>query len=173
MKYYCGNLPLNTNQLDLNEVRDKLEYNPKTGELTWKKHYFSSYIGKIAGSKQPNRSINIKFNGVMFKAHRLIWFHQYGKWPEGIIDHIDGNKHNNRLENLRVVDYYTNNQNAKMRKDNTSGVKGVFFHKRNGRYHSSINIMGIKHHLGYFKNKEEAIKARIKAEKELNYDNVR
>ena len=84
------------------------------------------------------------------------------------IDHINNDKLNNNINNLRWCTYQENNRNASIRSDNSSGVKGVSFHKRDKKWESYIIIHGIKNHLGSFNTKEEAIQARLnKAKKEF------
>jgi hypothetical protein len=93
----------------------------------------------------------------------------YGSWPEDQIDHINGNGLDNRLENLRAVSNGENLRNQKIPKNNTSGTIGVSFYKRHQKYQASIKINGIRKHLGYFKNKEEAIAARAVANIKYNF----
>lgn len=84
-----------------------------------------------------------------------------------LIDHINGNKLDNRKCNLRIVDYSKNAMNSKTPSNNTSGIKGVYWDKRSNKWEAAIQINMKKKSLGYFKNKEDAIKARKEAEKEL------
>ena len=77
------------------------------------------------------------------------------------VDHINNCKTNNNITNLRWATSVQNNQNASMRKDNTSGVKGVSWHKGNKKWHSQITIDGIQIHLGSFNNIEDVKQARI------------
>jgi hypothetical protein len=93
----------------------------------------------------------------------------YGSWPVDQIDHINGNTKDNRLENLRDVSNRENLRNQKIPKNNTSGTLGVSFDKRKQNYQASIKINGKRKHLGYFKNKEEAIAARAVANIKYNF----
>lgn len=77
------------------------------------------------------------------------------------MDHIDNNRFNNNISNLRWATYQENNQNANISKANTSGIKGVSFNKNNNKWRASITIDGVKIHLGYFDKLEDAKKARI------------
>ena len=99
-------------------------------------------------------------------AHRVIWKMVHDEEPEEI-DHIDGNPSNNRLDNLRAVDRITNLRNMRRSKANTSGVTGVHF--RRGYWIASIHDEGRQVELGYFTNKDEAIRARNIAERDLDY----
>ena len=94
---------------------------------------------------------------------------QVGRWPEGEIDHIDGNGLNNRWNNLREVTPTENQRNARKRSDNTSGTTGVGWHKQRQKWKAQIRINGTQKHLGYFDSKEEAIWAREAANKEHEF----
>jgi hypothetical protein len=71
--------------------------------------------GGKAGTLMPDGYTRIRINGNLFRAHRLVWFVTYGKFPDNDIDHIDGDKSNNRIENLRDVSQRVNSQNRKKR----------------------------------------------------------
>lgn len=95
----------------------------------------------------------------MLQAHRVAWFLHYGRFPNGELDHIDGDKANNRIENLRVA---TRSQNTAYRgktKRNTSGFKGVCWHRRDKRWRASIGSKGRRLDLGSFSTPEEAFEA--------------
>jgi hypothetical protein len=107
-------------------------------------------------------------SGVDYKAHRLIWLMSYGVAPE-FIDHINGVRDDNRLENLRSVSWEENTKNAKRRADNVSGVTGVSFYSPKGTWRARINYKGRTVLLGYFKTPAEAVAARRAAEKIYGY----
>ena len=113
-----------------------------------------------------NKYINMKIKGYTFKAHRLIYWLCTGIRPpdDMIIDHIDGNPSNNKIDNLRLVTYSQNAINVKLQKSNTSGYKGVKFNKNYNTWVSTISINNKNISLGSFKTKEEAITARKNAE---------
>ena len=111
----------------------------------------------------------IEVNRKSYKAHRIAWLLTYGSWPEDQIDHINGNGLDNRLENLRAVSNGENLRNKKIYKNNTSGTLGVSFDKRCQNYQAKIMINKKYKHLGYFKNKEEAIAARAAANIKYNF----
>ena len=87
-----------------------------------------------AGSISKEGYIKIKLKGKSYLAHRLIWLMFYGEWPKNEIDHIDGNRLNNSISNLRDVTRSINQKNAHARKDNVSGVRGVHYIKHKGEY---------------------------------------
>src|SRR5260221_9155909 len=92
--------------------------------------------------------------GKQYLAHRVIWFLVNNYWAEEI-DHIDRNRQNNKISNLRDVPHKTNTQNVSKHKDNTSGVKGVSWDKKAKKWHAKIQ----NEHIGYFNNLDEAKKA--------------
>ncbi len=102
-------------------------------------------------------------NGKDFLLHRFIMNPPSNK----LIDHINGNKLDNRKCNLRIVNKSQNAMNSKKPKNNTSGVKGVYWDKLSKKWEASIQVNMKKKSLGYFKNKDESIKARKESESEL------
>jgi hypothetical protein len=107
--------------------------------------------------------VNLYENGIIktFKIHRLIGIH-FLENPENkkCIDHINGNTKDNTINNLRWCSYTENNYNAKIRKDNTTGIKGVSFKKSINKYQVRITINKKRKHIGCFKTLEEATIAR-------------
>lgn len=124
--------------------------------------------GDIVNSYSDGGYLKVKINRRMYKVHRIIWFMQYGYWPDEI-DHINGIKDDNRLENLREVNHEENCKNRLMRRDNTSGVTGVSFEKRRNRWIARTSINGKEKYLGSFKNLEEAEQRVIDARGENGY----
>lgn len=150
------------------KLKEALHYNPETGIFTWVKLNNNQLKpNALAGNLSPRGYIVIRIYAVLYKAHRLAWLYVYGDFPPKEIDHINHIKNDNRIVNLRLADRITNNRNASKRKDNTSGVVGVTFHKRVKKWQASIGA-GSKH-LGYFKTMEDAIFARKQAEITLDY----
>lgn len=104
-----------------------------------------------------------------YNAHRVIWALHYGKWPDHVIDHINGDCGDNRIENLRDVPHRSNMKNAKRSVSNSSGRTGVTYHSKNKRYIAFIKANYISKHLGSFKTFDEAVAARVAAEGELGF----
>jgi hypothetical protein len=104
------------------------------------------------------------------KAHRVIWALVHDAWPEGDIDHINGDRADNRLRNLRSVDRRENCRNRAVGNLNTSGIVGVFWSKRQKRWGAHIGIGArVTKHLGWFKDKADAAAARKAAERNLGF----
>lgn len=131
------------------------------GRLVWKKRKIktNSFAGKVAGCKNTPGYIVIRINRVLYHAHRLVWIIHNGKIGDGVIDHLNGIKTDNRIENLRLTDHSNNSTNIqKPPKDNSTGYMGVCFDKFTKSYKASININKKLKHLGRFKTAEEAAK---------------
>ena len=102
--------------------------------------------------------------------HRLLWKLIYNKFPDNFIDHIDRDKSNNRLNNLREATAEQNSHNVGIRKDNTTKYTGVSMDKRCGKYRAYINIDGKQKSLGYYTTAYEAHLVREAKAKELRGD---
>jgi hypothetical protein len=107
-------------------------------------------------------------NRRLHRAHRIIWAIHYGQWPDGQIDHINHDRADNRIKNLRVVSHLDNHRNMSQFKNNTTGVPGVRFDARYSSWVARITVNYKGVHLGSYKTKEEAIAARKAAE--IKYD---
>ena len=169
--------------IDAASLRDLVAYDPKSGELLWKPRepgYFTrardcagwntKYAGKPAfNTLWPSgyRAGHIFKN--MYLAHRVAWAVHYGVWPDAQIDHIDGDRSNNRIDNLRVVSPEDNQKNVKQRADNTSGVKGVDFIRGSNLWRARIVHEGRRVDIGRFNTFEDAVVARRRAERDCGY----
>ena len=107
----------------------------------------------------------LEFKGKEYKMHRLAHLYMTREWPQGDIDHIDGDGLNNKWNNLRVVTMSENQKNRRLNANSKSGVTGVSFYAITKKWRASISIDGKKKHLGYFEAFEEAREARMKASK--------
>jgi hypothetical protein len=138
-------------------LREYFDYNPDTGIMTWIKNPPRGQ--KVAGNSFGNYSNGYligMFKRKMYRVHRLAWMWMTGEWPPGDIDHINGIRDDNRWVNFRIADDVQNQQNAKMPKSNTSGVKGVHWHKRDCKWVVNLKIKGKNYCFGAFKDFEFA-----------------
>lgn len=157
--------------LTIERLIEHCEYNPKTGEFYRIKRYDSydnTYdVREIVHSCNNRGYYWINLLGLRFLVHRLAWLYQTGEHPSGEIDHVNGDRKDNRWVNLRDVSSFDNARNQGERKDNTSGCRGV---GRNGKgWQARISQNGTRFSLGTFDTKEEAIDARKRTEEMLEY----
>lgn len=145
-----------------------LRYEPETGHLYWlpreSSRFNSRWLGIRAGSKSRidgYRRIAIRVNGksIMLLEHRLIWFMIHGSWPVGDIDHLNHDRNDNRIENIRDVSKSDNQKNGGLGTRNKSGHIGVCWVTRKKRWKVSCGTKFI----GHFVDKQEAIKAAEEA----------
>ncbi len=147
------------------ELHRFFEY--KEGDLYWKiktaKHI---KIGAKAGSLSSNGYIGLRFNNVDYKMHRIIWCYHFGQIANKLqIDHIDGNRANNKIENLRLATCSQNSSNNKRAYGNSkSNILGVDWSKASSKWRARICKNNKQIHLGWFTNQEDAIAARKAAE---------
>ena len=148
------------NKLDSTYLREVLAYNPETGIFTWKfGNKRNTKANQIAGSIRPEGYRYICINYKNYRAHRLVWLYVYGQLPISQIDHINGNKDDNRISNLREATHAENQQNK-------HSTKGYSWHKTKQVWEAYIRINGKKNTLGYFKKEEDAQMARTVAKRE-------
>lgn len=151
--------------IDPDVLKKRLHYDPISGNF-WKIKYCNTKCS-IAGSIGNHGYVVINLCGRLRMAHRIAWFFTYGVFPVGFLDHINGIRTDNRMCNLREASRSNNNWNAKLRKDNTSGVKGVSWHASINRWVSYVDVGG-KRHATVFKRFEDAEAHVLKIRKELH-----
>ncbi len=155
------------------ECLRKLTYDPLTGLFTWNLDGTRGVkAGDIAGSKMPNGYIILCVSGKKIFAHRVAWFFVHGAFPYGHIDHINRNKADNKISNLRLASPEQNAQNRLKNVKNTSGYKGVTWHKRDKRWQAAITIRGKVLHLGYHAKVEDAYAAYVEASKKYQTHSI-
>jgi hypothetical protein len=160
-------------ELSFDESRRLFDYFPDTGEIRRKVSMGRSRMGSLAGSKNSDGYLQIKVFYRTYKIHRLAWLMFYGKWPDGEIDHINGDRTDNRIVNLRDVPKSVNQQNQmKPQVTNTSGYLGVSWHKKDCKWRVSIRVSGKPKHLGFFATPEEAHAAYVKAKRQFHKGNT-
>lgn len=150
-------------------IAQAVAYNPVTGDFTWRASRSSNArAGERAGSawlRKGDARYVIRFEGRGYQANRVAWLIMTGDWPRLPVDHVDGDGLNNRWANLRLASISQNNANARRRRDNTSGFKGVS--RRGASYEARIQHEGRRLNLGRYDTAEEAHAAYAKAAQRL------
>ena len=156
----CTTTP--TNELTAEYLRSVLHYDPETGTFTWKVSTGPRVRpGEVAGVAPNNKGyFHIQIHNRTYKLHRLAWLYVYGEWPKLDTDHINRDRADNRIANLRDISHKQNGQNRKSSRNNTSGHAGVSWYKQTSKWKAKIchNYRSIS--LGYFATIEEAVAAR-------------
>lgn len=155
--------------LNATSIREWLAYDPDTGYLTWKRSPATQIkAGQKAGCVDKRGFIMIRIFGGYYQAHRLVWLHVHGEWPELYIDHVNGDRGDNRLSNLRLANASQNAQNRRTaRKGSKSGLLGVRVHA-SGRFGASIQVDGVRHPLGTYDTAGAAHDAYVTAKRRLH-----
>jgi hypothetical protein len=129
--------------------KEHFEYR-NDGNLYWVKSRQGIRVGQRAGYLNSHGYRLTMICGRLYCAHRLIWLMHHGRWPTDQLDHIDRNRQNNRIENLREVTNAENHQNMSIHKDNKSGLPGVSWYKRDGKWWARGMLNGKAYHIGLF-----------------------
>ena len=124
-------------------------------------------IGDSVGSKMKSGYLQTGVEKKQWYVHRLIFLYHHGYLPD-FVDHVDGNKSNNRIENLRSASSIENQQNRKIGRQNTSGIKGVCWHKQRQKWQARVKINGKQVSAGLFLTLEEAANAVQKLRSNLH-----
>ncbi|WP_312773304.1 HNH endonuclease [Atlantibacter hermannii] len=141
------------------EINNTISYDPQTGIFTWKKSYGPRRAGNVAGHISTNGYRRIYINGKIYAANRLAWIIYYGEEPIGLVDHINGNREDDRISNLRIATYSQNSMNSKLSSLNSSGFKGVSWKKESKKWVATGKLDGKRIHLGYYTDIEDAKQA--------------
>jgi len=170
-------------EIEPSRLAEIVDYDHATGLLRWKarprEHFsndrafrrWSTLMVGLPAFAQPDRAgyLSGQLAKRTYRAHRVAWALHYGEWPAGQIDHINGDRRDNRISNLRHVSNQENAKNAKMPVTNTSGYVGVYRYEPRNKWRAAIGVSGKVKTIGYFDSKEEAYKARMKAEVEYGF----
>tara|TARA_R110000850_G_C9740312_1_gene444296 strand:- start:60 stop:566 length:507 start_codon:yes stop_codon:yes gene_type:complete len=152
------------------ELKTQLSYNSSTGVFNWLTGKQGRSTKKPAGSIHKSLGYSrIMIGGELYYAHRLAWLYVYGKIPKEEIDHINKQRDDNSINNLREVSSGENLKNQHMQKRNTSGVTGVRWESNRKRWFAQIGVNGETIKLGRFKRLSDAKKAREEAELKYNF----
>ena len=164
------------------QLRELLRYEPDTGKLFWNRrpigifataNAYSTWNARYAHSEAFISVCKAGYRtGAIFDkkyyAHRVAWAIHYGMWPDSMIDHINGERQDNCITNLRLATDSQNNFNSKLRSDNKSGLKGTTYSTRDMVWLSRISANGKTHHLGTFDSPESAHAAYAEAAKKYH-----
>lgn len=152
----------NAPELTAERLRELLHYDPETGVFTWKVTLSRrASAGSIAGAYGANKGYTpISVLKRKYQAHRLAWLYMRGVWPPEDLDHINRDRSDNRLANLRLASRTENSQNANLKRNNTSGCKGVSWHIQSGRWRAHLMLNRRQIHLGLFDAFDDAVAAR-------------
>lgn len=145
-------IPIN---IDIEDLKSQLHYDFETGIFTRKS------TGKKLTTCNTKGYIQIKINRKTYQAHRLAWFYVHGQMPLTFVDHINGKRNDNRIENIRLCNKNQNGVNSGLTSRNTSGYKGVCWHKKKERWIAASKLNGKLIHIGTFIKKEDAIASYV------------
>jgi len=169
-------------ELSPSVLKSLLIYSASSGDFFWSardQSFFKSvgsckawnkrFANKKAFSDTGDGYLGGTILGRKVKAHRVAWAMHYGAWPMGEIDHVDGNRSNNAIANLRDVSRSENCKNRGTSQKNTSGSVGVTWDARDRLWKAQLQVNGKCVHIGCFKNKDEAIVARKIAQRKFGF----
>lgn len=141
----------------LKELEKRFLYNPETGSVVWKIAPCNGILaGSTVGCINGSGYLITSVNKARILVHRVAWILYHQQTPPDIIDHANGNKLDNRISNLREASALENRANCIIRKDNTTGVKGVVFHRQTGKWWARITNNGKCRSLGLFSHIDDA-----------------
>lgn len=150
--------------LDQAQLRATLSYDEETGLFTRTVSSGGAKAGDVCGCQNVGGYIQVSVRGRLYLAHRLAWLYIYGVWPPFHTDHVNGDKTDNRIANLRLATSAQNCANTGPSRNNTSGVKGVYWSKIRKKWVAQIGVGGRTINLGGFASLDEAQSARLAAE---------
>jgi len=149
--------------VDYEYLYKHVSYDKDTGIFIRLKKFGKYKVGDVVGRLRNDGYLSIKVKGKHYLAHRLAWMYEHKSEPE-FIDHINHNRADNRLINLRNTDRIGNQKNRTKQMNNTSGVNGVLWHKQHRKWYANIGVDGKNIFLGLFVEFHEAVNARKNAE---------
>jgi hypothetical protein len=152
--------------MDIAKMREFIAYDPETGEMTWKKVLSNrTKPNAVCGGNLDSKGYKrVCFDKKQYRAHRVAWALFYDKEPTLQIDHINGNKLDNRISNLRQATNYENSRNCGISKNNTSGITGVTYHAKAKKWIAQIMVNRQNYYLGLYNNMADAAAARQAAQ---------
>lgn len=164
---FNGGFPV-SNKLTQKRLKEILHYDPATGMFAWLVNRKQMKVFDIAGYVTKGYQ-KISIDGKQYLTHRLAFLYIHSYFPEHGIDHIDHDKLNNRIDNLREASQQCNQRNCGNPKDNSSGVKGVSWGKHDNKWYARIAINYKHKYLGYYVDFDDAACARLAGEQACNW----
>lgn len=159
----------NISDRDLARILEYWHIDANAGVVRWKKKPSQSVkVGSVVGSVTTKGYMRGALANRRYYIHRVIFLFSTGEQPDEI-DHIDGDRLNNRISNLRYADHDINLKNKRNYKNNKSGVTGVNWYESRRKWRATITANGRTIHLGYFEKFEDAVAARRAAEKKYGF----
>jgi hypothetical protein len=157
-------------ELTAEQLRTALDYEPDIGTFRWRETYTNSVkVGDVAGSLHSKGYVHIWIRNAPHYAHRLAWLYVYGEWPTGMLDHINGDKADNRISNLRLATPTLNQQNMrKASKLSGTGLLGAQVCRFTGLYRARIRVDGRSVEIGRFRTAIEAHEAYVATKRRLH-----
>lgn len=149
------------------ELKQLLSYDPLTGLFTYLKSVPRRKKGSLAGTRTPGGDyLNIAIKRKAYKAHRLAWLYMFGEFPEDVLDHIDRDRQNNRIANLRCCSASENQWNRSISSDSPFGFNGVSKACSKNGFVAKIRVADKLIHIGTYATIEDAADARQLAERQ-------
>jgi len=143
------------------ELKKLLNYDPETGVFT--RQLLNGL--EVAGSIDSFGHRQIQIGSKRHMAHRLAWLYVFGEFPNFEIDHINGDPDDNRINNLRLATRKQNMENRKLHVNNTSGHRGITWHRN--KWEARVSHHGKRIHVGNFNNLQDAVSAAKAAREQL------
>jgi len=172
MQLMCSptcDIDVNMNNFSLSNINDFVDYCPETGIMTRKKIWARRHIvGEQIGTLTKNGYLSFGINNNEYLVHRIAYFIHYNIMPPEQVDHINHNRCDNRIDNLRLVSKFENQQNMSLSKRNDSGIVGISFDNSRKKWIAQIRE-NRKTHMKRFSTKFGAIRQRLKWNKEFNF----
>lgn len=150
------------------ELTALLTYDPDTGVFHWREPKYPRRPDGVVGFRNDEGYLKTKIRGRTYALHRLAWFYVHGEWPTDQVDHINGKRDDNRMENLRQASQGENRANSKTNHNNALGVRGVRKKQRGTGYEARIRKDGKLISIGYFATIQEAKAAYQAAQRILH-----
>lgn len=156
-------------KVSIARLRECLFLNPASGALHWKISLRHGFAGRPAGSQTSRGYTTLNVDGARLYAHRVVFALTHGRWAEGPVDHINGDRTDNSPANLREATNQINLQNSTTpMRSNRSGFRGVYFCRRAGRWRAYVSLNGRNHYFGLHDTPEAAHAAYLRGKAVLH-----